>query len=282
MDPAAALQRLGFSEYEARAYVALVKRSPMNGYELAKASGIPRANIYAILDKLTERRAIFQLNTETGIRYGPVSPDALIRRLGEEYQRALDLSNRSLTAIAAEPEFQYVWNARGYAALLDQARTVMRSAGEDLLVALWPAEAAALADDLSRAEHRNVKITTLCMAACSDLCGGCLGDVHRYRVTPVATSRWFIAVGGGANLVAGEISSDDDTISFTTRQPLIVELAASYIRNAIALNTVVTDLGPRLDELLSAPTKAVLDKLGPRRSVGFLEYLRRLMRDRTA
>ncbi len=56
------LQELGFGDYEARAYVALLQRSPINGYELAKASGVPRANIYAVLQKLAERGAVVRVD----------------------------------------------------------------------------------------------------------------------------------------------------------------------------------------------------------------------------
>lgn len=69
-DAATLLQQLGFGDYEARAYVALLQRSPLNGYELAKSSGIPRANIYAVLQKLEERNAVVRLDTPTGSRYG--------------------------------------------------------------------------------------------------------------------------------------------------------------------------------------------------------------------
>ena len=51
-DTAQILQRLGFGDYEARAYTALLQRSPMTGYEIAKLSRIPRANVYDILPRL--------------------------------------------------------------------------------------------------------------------------------------------------------------------------------------------------------------------------------------
>ena len=53
-DVIALLLQLGFSEYEARAYLALLQRNPLNGYELAKVSGLPRANVYAVLQKLED------------------------------------------------------------------------------------------------------------------------------------------------------------------------------------------------------------------------------------
>ena len=35
----AALERLGFSNYEARAYLALLRNTPITGYQLSKLSG---------------------------------------------------------------------------------------------------------------------------------------------------------------------------------------------------------------------------------------------------
>lgn len=39
----ALLRQLGFAEYEARSYLALLRQSPLNGYEPARASGVSRA-----------------------------------------------------------------------------------------------------------------------------------------------------------------------------------------------------------------------------------------------
>jgi hypothetical protein len=56
-DTTALLQPLGFGEYEVHAYITLLQRSPLSGYELAKTSGVPRSNIYPVLRKLEERGA---------------------------------------------------------------------------------------------------------------------------------------------------------------------------------------------------------------------------------
>jgi sugar-specific transcriptional regulator TrmB len=73
-DIVASLQRLGFGEYEAKAYIALLQRSPLTGYELAKVSGLPRANVYAVLPKLEEKGAVLRVDTPAGPRYSPVPP----------------------------------------------------------------------------------------------------------------------------------------------------------------------------------------------------------------
>ena len=72
------LQELGFTEYEARAYHALLQYHPVSGYELAKVSGIPRANIYVVLQKLEERGAVIRAEDGDSTRYLPVAPDELL------------------------------------------------------------------------------------------------------------------------------------------------------------------------------------------------------------
>ena len=51
------LMRIGFTEYQAKAYVALTRKNPVTGYELSKNSGVPRSMIYEVAGKLVERGA---------------------------------------------------------------------------------------------------------------------------------------------------------------------------------------------------------------------------------
>ena len=55
------MQGLGYSEYEARAYVTLLERGPLTGYQLARATSIPRPNIYPVLATVTDGDYIVSL-----------------------------------------------------------------------------------------------------------------------------------------------------------------------------------------------------------------------------
>ncbi len=257
------LQGLGFGDYEARAYVSLLQRSPLNGYELAKASGLPRANVYSVLDKLEERGAVVRLDTTSGTRYSAVPPSELVSRIGSRFSENLDAARRMLEGMAAPPEYEYVWNARGYESLLDHARTIIDSAQGRLLVATWTQEAHSLTSNLAAAEERGVEVTTLCLRACAAECGGCRGAIFRYRLAPEYGSRWLVLVQDETEALAGEIGPGDDAFTVRTRQRLLVELSAWYIRHSIALAGVVSDLGAQLPDLLSAQTLASLASLGP-------------------
>src|SRR5689334_14492711 len=174
-DITALLQQLGFSEYEARAYLALLQRNPLNGYELAKVSGLPRANVYALLQKLEERGAVVRLDMPSGARYAPVAPAELTQRIGSRFQNVLSATQQALEELAMPAAAEYVWNIQGYTAVLDHAHALIDATQGRLLVAIGRAQARALADPLARAVSRGVAVTTLCLDECPEECGGCRG-----------------------------------------------------------------------------------------------------------
>lgn len=261
--PVQLLRDLGFSEYEARAYVALLRRSPLTGYEVAKASRVPRPNVYAVLQKLEDRGAVLRLETGQGVRYAPVSPAELTSRLSAGFGDALAAARRALEEVSAPGEVEWVWNARGRGAALEHAGALVDGAREGLLAALWPQEAAALAGKLEAAEARGVEVTTLCLAACPQECGGCRGRVFRHRAAPETRARWMAVVSDGEAVLAAEIGPGEDALAVRTRQRLWVELAEWYIRHSIALAAVLGDLGGGLKGLLRPETTAILANLGP-------------------
>lgn len=272
------LQALGFGQYEAQAYVSLLRRNPLSGYELAKVSGIPRANVYTVLQKLEERGAVLRLETEAGTRYAPVVPAELIHRLRSRLHSSLENAQQSLGMLQAEAEHDHVWNTRGYPALLEHACALIENTQARLLVAAAPQEAPALTESLEKAQARGVQITTLCMSGCPVECGACRGRVFRYRLNPEAEARYLMVVPDESEVLAGQIGPGEETQAIRTRQKLLVDLSVWHIRNSIALAALLVDLGERLEGLLSPETCAALLALHTDGiQGGWLAHLRQLL-----
>lgn len=49
------LTNLGFSLNEAKVYVSLIECGTMNGYEIAKASGVSRSLVYGVIERLAAK-----------------------------------------------------------------------------------------------------------------------------------------------------------------------------------------------------------------------------------
>ena len=272
-DVAPLLQDLGFSEYEARAYATLVGTGTANGYEIAKASGMPRANVYAVLEKLVQRGAAHRLRQRTGVRYAAIPPRELLQHLESEHARALTAAGRALEALARGPELMPVFNLKDESELQDQVGALIGGTRRSLLVAIRPPEAAKFASQLREARSRGVAITTLCMDACAEPCDGCQGDLHRYCIQPDQRGRWLLLVADDARMVAAEIDAQA-VRAIATEQFLVVSLASAYIRQSIALVTLAGEFGEKFHGLLSEHARQVLDALHP--EGGFFEHLKEM------
>jgi HTH-type transcriptional regulator, sugar sensing transcriptional regulator len=271
------LQELGFGGYEARAYLALLQHNPASGYELAKVSGIPRPNIYAVLQKLEERGTVARLERDNTTLYIPVPPEEFLARIGQRFQVTLTTAQQALQELANLPEPAYVWNVQGHANLLAQARTLIDGANAHLLLAIWPDEARALANELAQAEARGIEITTLCLAACLQECGGCRGRIYRYKVVETWTARWLMLVLDGEEALIGEIAASAETSVVRTRQGLLVAMTSWFIWHSIALAVLLLEAGDDLEATLDERTRAILMAVGPYGSGGWLAYMRQLL-----
>jgi sugar-specific transcriptional regulator TrmB len=284
------LQELGFGDYEARAYQALLLHQPVTGYELARLTGIPRPNIYPVLQKLEARGAAVRVEDEDTTRYLAVPPEEFLAQVGQHFQTTLDAAGAALRTLNRPPEVSYLWQTQGYAHLLTHAHTLLSSVRSQLLIALWPTEARALAEPLAQAEARDVQITTLCMAACPQECGGCRGQIYRQRVLETPKARWLLLAADGEEVLAGEMITPDEAheadapsqVSVVrTRQKLLVELTSWFIRHSIAIATLLQDTGRDLEQRMQPETRAVLSAIGPRAMGGWLAYMRRLLSSTT-
>src|SRR5262249_17434217 len=129
------LREIGLGDYEAKLYVALVKRHPASGYELARSSGVPSSKVYEGLGRLQEQDVVFP--TDGGgraKRYVPVDPEEFIDRYRTRVTRALDGLRDELDTIGADEPVGYIWNLHGRGPLLERTTHLIDRAESTLLV----------------------------------------------------------------------------------------------------------------------------------------------------
>jgi sugar-specific transcriptional regulator TrmB len=72
--------RLGLTTYEARAYVALVRRDSFTAAQVARQSGLPRQRIYDVLGSLVQK-GLASTRPGSVVKYAAVAPELAIERL---------------------------------------------------------------------------------------------------------------------------------------------------------------------------------------------------------
>lgn len=72
--------RLGLTTYEARAYVALIRRDSFTAAQVARQSGLPRQRIYDVLGSLVEK-GLASTRPGSVVKYAAIAPELAIERL---------------------------------------------------------------------------------------------------------------------------------------------------------------------------------------------------------
>ncbi|MBI3767739.1 MAG: TrmB family transcriptional regulator [Deltaproteobacteria bacterium] len=155
------LREIGFGENEAKLYLALVKRHPASGYELARASGVPSSKVYEVLARLREKELVFVTDGGRATRYIPADSDEFVERYTRRMTRALDGLKQDLHALGDDDQVGYVWNVHARAELLERAIHLLARAERTVLLSAWDEELGALAGPIAAAHRRGVRIAVI-------------------------------------------------------------------------------------------------------------------------
>jgi len=241
---------LGFSEYEAKAYVALLKENPATGYQVSKVSGVPRSMIYEVLGKLTARGAAMELRKEGKTKYAPVAPREFLTQIHREHEALVTALEDDLVGLGQSSDLEYVWNIEGIANVLAKASQMIAEAGESIYMAVLPSTFPSLKAALQEAIDRGIRVVVYTSQAV-DLSGG------RVVVAPMSEEHLKTAEGLGLVLVidgdevlVGERLTAGQARGSWTRSPLFVLIAEHHLRTDLYLPRILDLLGERATDVI--------------------------------
>ncbi|GEC29747.1 MULTISPECIES: TrmB family transcriptional regulator [Pseudonocardia] len=235
------LQRLGMSGYEAKAYVALVLAAePVNGYEVAKRSGVPRSTVYETLGKLVGRGAAYEVRTDDdAIGYVPLPPRSLLERMRREFDRTIGVLEDELPRLASPPPARLVHSLGERSTLLERAEDIVTVAEGELYMSGWPEDLDVLTPGARRAEERGVAVRRVVFGHDGDRVGWT--TEHRYSSPETVEAnlgqRLLVVVADRSQAVIGGLTTDR-TWGLYTDDPAAVLLALDYVRHDIAMHVV--------------------------------------------
>jgi len=243
------LKSLGMSGYEAKAYLALLGSSePLNGYEVAKISGVPRSTIYETLSKLTSVGAAIavrrrQSRAAGASTYVAIPADTLIARYRREVGRRLDGLTSILPQFSSRQEGYVVQNLVGRSDILQSMHDVMERAEKYLFLSMWPSEARVILPAVLELHNRGVEVTSLHFGSPEGFPGRAFA--HHFStpeaVVEILGCRIFSVVADHREAIIG--ATEGDFIwGMWSDDPAVAMLAAEYIRHDIAIQVMATEL----------------------------------------
>jgi sugar-specific transcriptional regulator TrmB len=161
MNLLADLSALGFTEYEGKVYLALLKESPANGYQLSKRTGVPRSMVYEALARLHTRGAILKSGDERATIYRPIPPEHLLQRFNRQHQQLIDRLHDSLLTIYDSQMEASLWTINGKEATFSYISQMITNAAKDLYLVLDDTALDQLRDDIIAAWRRGIQVGAL-------------------------------------------------------------------------------------------------------------------------
>ncbi len=242
MDEYALMKEFGFSKNEAKCYVALLKKSPMTGYEVAKLANITRTMVYDTLKRLERKNAVLPIEG-TPKKYAPVNYRDLVANMKEDYTSKLDALEKRLERIEeTEKDEEYVLNISSYDELLVRMEKGIENAEKDIYLSMWDKEAELFESALRRAHERGVAIHVFSFCELPfDF-----GRQYTYGMKDACRKfprRRIIAIFDRSEMVVGDGNGGDSQMRVYTKNKALLSTAMDQILLDIILYYTLKNQG---------------------------------------
>ena len=247
-----AMKAIGFGEYEARVYCALLAQSPANGYQAASRSGVPRAKVYETLDRLVVRGAAVRVETSNKDAkvYVAVDPKTLIQNLQNHMNQACDQAQAELQRLQHEPDVvEFLWRITSREDLVNRALSLVGSAEQTLHVALWAEEFDAVLESLIQAAKRKVRMAVMLYSAHEGLAelqkrgaGAILHGKNKQQVVP-ELGRQFMLASDRTKCITGAVFEDGTMDGVFSMNRGLVSNTIDLVNHEIYVERMMEEVG---------------------------------------
>ncbi|HLY29344.1 MAG TPA: helix-turn-helix domain-containing protein [Aggregatilineales bacterium] len=258
MDLIECLVAVGFTEYEAKIYLQLLRDSPTTGYQLAKNAGIPRSMVYEALGRLRNRGAVLETLEERATLYRPLPPDVLLDNHAQEQQQLLESLRAGLRPLYEAPEEEHLWTLTGQQAIYAYAVQMIGEAKESLMFVLPDPGLDRLRASIAQAQARGVLVSALLTGT------GNLDSGQVARHPPLEseiqhlTGMLVILADDHEVLIAGKVQDVTGTI---TRNRHLVAITRQFIWMELFTQRIYARLGPELLAHLEGDDRRIFESL---------------------
>jgi sugar-specific transcriptional regulator TrmB len=258
------LVELGFSQYEARAYVGLLGQEPTTGYGLANLTQIPQPKVYETLRRLVEKRAVVKIGSDPA-RFVAVPAEHLLSQLDIDFRRRLaevKVGLADLDRDAGGDELRVLRSPRSWAGVARHATALIDGAQRHVYLSTHVDQLGELAPAVARADERGVRFDVLCFGRSE------LTLVHGRVVRHASTegmiyrhhqARQVALVADGQHTLWALASDGRRWDALVAADPLLAAVVKGYVRHDLYVQEIFSDFrdelqaryGPGLDKLVS-------------------------------
>lgn len=259
--PLRSIQDLGFTEYEAKVYLALLDEAPVSGYKVAQTSGVPRSKVYEVLEGLAKRGVVL-VNRGNPVQYAPLPPKELVARRRKEMEASIESAEEILERYAASTDSrQAIWDIVGREEILERAREAAGRAERSILLEVWEEDAPEIRDALAAAADRGVDVGVVAYGEPDYTFARVYHHDLVDEVTRGLGARWIVISIDMQEIVTGVVSMEGESRAAWTSHPGLVVPAAELIKHDIYIQEILDKHRDSLEASFGAGLVDLRDRL---------------------
>ena len=183
----ARLKSLGLTLYEAKAYIAILKKGVMTSTEVAKEAGIPQPRVYDVLKSLEEKGLILVSKGRPRL-YRAENPrtslkrliDRIKQRIIEDYEKSVSILEGIYLEEYGRRDIGEIWKLDTEQKIYDKILSVIENAEHELLISAYNHMLSKLRNPLKRLSRRGISV---CLITYDVTDPQTYVDEHRVRET---------------------------------------------------------------------------------------------------
>jgi sugar-specific transcriptional regulator TrmB len=240
---ASRLQDVGFSLYEARVYVALLREGSQNGNEVARHARVPSSKVYAALDKLSAEGFVQSSRHGRSRLWAALPAEELVTRLRKHYNEPLDYLADELPKVKATEPSEPFLTIAGVSAMHEAAIALIEDAKAEIHISCWAEDLEALQSALVGTHDRGVLVFGM-LYGDSDLPpGSWLRHHYEDIVGNRVAGRLLALVVDDSEAVIARVPDEGEANAVRSRNPVMTLIVKEYLHHDSVLQRAQLQIG---------------------------------------
>ncbi len=236
------LREVGFSLYEARVYLALLREGSQNGNEVAKRAAVPSSKVYAALTSSRPPASSSRYGAELDA-WAALPPDELVTRLRRHYNEPLDFLVEELPKVRATEPSEPFLTISGLAPTHEAAAALIGSAREVLNISCWEADLDALREPLVAADARGVRAFGMLYGEQDPPPGSWMRHPYEDIVAHRVGGRLLALVADDREALIARMPDEGEANAVRSRNPVMTLIVKEYLHHDSVLQRAALNFG---------------------------------------
>ncbi len=236
----------GFTEYEAKVYLSLLREHPASAYTISRNSGVPHSRVYDVSRRLIAKGFAVSSSTNPEV-FTPLSPNELvdkIKRNNDELTRKL---KDKLSSFRFVPDFDPVWNIKDKDEAIEKVREIVSGAQRKIYIGIWLEDFLSLKQDLRDAHDRGVELFMLVYGETEIDFGEYYFHARQHLESIETIGRTIDCAADSEVCITGDLGGPSPTRVVWTRNIGLVFSIENYLIHDLFIHEMQRTFGSQMD-----------------------------------